>query len=55
MWIYYHEYLSKMASSTKEQNWKQIHFDSGAGYPKLEPSGSMKKTVSRRLRQLPIW
>jgi hypothetical protein len=36
-----------MASSTKEQNWKQIHFDSGAEYPNHEPSRSFKKTVSR--------
>lgn len=36
-----------MASSTKEQNWKQIHFDSGAVYPKREPCRSIKKDSQR--------
>lgn len=31
-----------MASSTEERNWKQIHFDSGAVYPKHAPSRSIK-------------
>lgn len=31
-----------MASSTEEQNWKQIHFYSGEEYPKHAPSRSIK-------------